>query len=75
MTTTPLGRKPKCRRCRSTNLRVTSSTQFRQVHGKSREVADVVCDGCGHTWWSIAKGLRALAHIADAKTTRDAERT
>lgn len=56
-----------CRECGSRNVSATSSQQYRQVRGKRRQVADIVCDNCGHQWWSIHPQARALARQEDAK--------
>ena len=60
---------PKCRKCGSAALRATSSQQFRQIKGHRRQVADVECLVCGHTWWSVHPAIRALARAADKART------
>jgi hypothetical protein len=57
---------PKCRKCGSTNLKATSSQQMRRLNGRQRLVADVVCNGCDHSWWSHDKRILAMARAADA---------
>lgn len=56
---------PKCRKCGSEALKATSSQQFRQIKGHRRQVADVVCLVCGHSWWSVSAAVRKLAREAD----------
>jgi uncharacterized protein with PIN domain len=58
-------RTPKCRRCKSTDISATSSQQFRVIDRKRQQVADAVCNECGHTWWSVNPVIRALARQAD----------
>lgn len=60
-------RTPKCRECGSSDLTATSSTQYRVISGRKRQVADVVCNSCGHTWWSVNPKLRAQARQLDAE--------
>lgn len=67
MPTTP--RTPECRRCGSTALTATSSQQYRYVKGYKRLLADVTCDGCGHSWWSVHPAIRAMARKADEART------
>ena len=59
-------RTPTCRKCGSTDLTATSSTQFRMIGGRRRQAADVVCNNCDHTWWSVNPRVRAMAKAADA---------
>jgi hypothetical protein len=40
---------------------------MRRLNGKQRLVADVVCQGCGHSWWSHDKRILAMARAIDAK--------
>lgn len=58
--------KPTCRMCGSAKLKPTSSQQFRVIDGKRRQVVDVACNACGHTWWSVRKVFRAAARKLDA---------
>lgn len=58
---------PKCRKCGSTKIKATSSQQMRRINGQQRLVADAVCDGCGHSWWSYHPEIRKLAREADAQ--------
>lgn len=58
---------PYCHHCGSRTLTATSSQQFRIVKGKRRQVADVVCDRCSHSWWSVHPVVRAMARKADAE--------
>lgn len=60
-----------CRECQSTDVKATSSTQFRQVRGKKRQVADVICQNCGHSWWSVHPMARQQARQQDL--ARDAK--
>lgn len=57
---------PKCRKCGSTDVSATSSQQYRTIGGKKRQVADAVCDRCGHTWWSVNPEIRRQARRMDA---------
>jgi hypothetical protein len=60
-----MSRIPKCRKCGSTDVSATSSTQYRSMDGRLRQVADAVCGRCGHTWWSVSPAIRKLARDAD----------
>ena len=65
------GPTPYCHVCGSTDLTATSSQQMRVVKGRKRQVADVACDCCGHSWWSVHPAVRAMARAAD-KARKDA---
>lgn len=65
-------RTPTCRKCGSTSLTATSSQQYRQIKGKRRQVADVVCNQCGHQWWSVSPVVRAMARKLDRQRTANA---
>lgn len=68
MTTTKTTTRPAtCHKCGSRDLKATSSQQFRRIAGKRRQVADVVCNACGHQWWSVHPTVRALARQADTE--------
>lgn len=58
---------PTCRKCGSTVLKATSSQQMRRLNGRQRLVADVVCTGCGHSWWSHDTRVLAMARAIDEK--------
>jgi hypothetical protein len=63
--TQPATRVPKCRKCGSTDITVTSSQQTRMIRGEKRLVADAVCGQCGHTWWSANATIRKAARRVD----------
>jgi uncharacterized protein with PIN domain len=54
-----------CRRCGSRDVEVTSSQQMRGKVGQRRLHADVVCDNCGHSWWSVARNALKQARQLD----------
>lgn len=56
---------PTCRKCGSDDIRATSSQQMRSINGKKRLVADAVCNGCNHSWWSYHPAIKARARAAD----------
>ncbi len=55
----------RCHKCGRTALTPTSSQQMRVIKGKKRQVADVACDYCGHTWWSVHPEIRKRARALD----------
>lgn len=57
---------PRCHKCGATTLTATSSQQMRIIKGKKRQVADVACDHCGHTWWSVHPAIKKAARALDA---------
>ena len=71
----PKARQPKCPKCGSTNIKVTSSTQFRKKVSSRKAFADAICQNkkCQHTWWSSSKVLLAQARQMDKKRKKSAK--
>ena len=54
-----------CRKCGSRDVQVTSSQQMRSKRGGRKLHADVVCNGCGSSWWSESKAALKAARKMD----------
>lgn len=56
-----------CHNCQSRNVKPTSSEQMRQVGKRKRLTADMICNKCGHTWWSVHPDALKMAREMDQK--------
>lgn len=56
-----------CRECGSRDLKATSSQQMLVVRGRKQLTAEIICNACGHSWWSASRLGRLLARQEDAK--------